>query len=71
MAADDDAEILAILSEEDMALLRGREALEGERLREAIARRAYELYQRRGGAHGRDLDDWLQAERELTRSSRA
>ena len=27
--------------------------------------RAYEIYQRRGGAAGNDLDDWLQAEREL------
>jgi hypothetical protein len=32
---------------------------------EAIARRAYELYQARGGTHGADMDDWLQAEREL------
>jgi hypothetical protein len=31
----------------------------------AIARRAYELYERRGGEHGRDLDDWLHAEDEL------
>ena len=30
-----------------------------------IADRAYELYQRRGGEHGQDMDDWLQAEREL------
>ena len=30
-----------------------------------IARRAYELYEKRGGEHGHDLDDWLQAEREL------
>jgi hypothetical protein len=30
-----------------------------------IARRAYELYERRGGEHGRDLDDWLHAEDEL------
>ncbi len=30
-----------------------------------VARRAYELYQTRGGEHGHDLDDWLQAEREL------
>jgi hypothetical protein len=30
-----------------------------------IARRAYELYEERGGEHGHDLDDWLQAEREL------
>jgi hypothetical protein len=33
--------------------------------RDAIARRAYEIYLSRGGAHGRNIDDWLQAEREL------
>jgi hypothetical protein len=31
-----------------------------------IAARAHELFQARGGDHGRDLDDWLQAERELS-----
>ena len=30
-----------------------------------IARRAYDLYQARGGEHGHDVADWLQAEREL------
>jgi hypothetical protein len=30
-----------------------------------VARRAYQLYERRGGEHGHDVDDWLQAEREL------
>ena len=30
-----------------------------------VARRAYEIYERRGGSHGRDFDDWLEAEREL------
>jgi hypothetical protein len=30
-----------------------------------IAQRAYEFYQARGGGDGNDLDDWLQAEREL------
>ena len=30
-----------------------------------VARRAYELYEARGGAPGADLEDWLQAEREL------
>lgn len=33
--------------------------------RDAIAARAYELYLPRGGADGRDFDDWLQAEQEL------
>ncbi len=32
---------------------------------DAIAVRAYELYLERGGEHGRDLEDWLRAEREL------
>jgi Protein of unknown function (DUF2934) len=32
---------------------------------EAIAKRAYELFLARGGQNGHDLDDWLQAEREL------
>jgi DUF2934 family protein len=30
-----------------------------------IAERAYELYQRRGGHHGQDLDDWFLAEQEV------
>ena len=30
-----------------------------------IAVRAYELYQERGGRDGRDLDDWLEAERAI------
>jgi hypothetical protein len=33
--------------------------------REEIARRAYELFLARGSEHGRDLEDWLRAEREL------
>ena len=33
--------------------------------REEIAKRAYEIHLRRGGTHGHDLDDWLQAEIEL------
>ena len=33
--------------------------------RDEIAGRAYELYLARGAEPGHDLDDWLQAEREL------
>ena len=58
---DVELEIFAILSDEDMALLQKHEVAPHE----AVARRAYEIWQRRGGAPGRDLDDWLQAEREL------
>ncbi len=36
-----------------------------EELRERIARRAYEIHHRRGGQHGSDWEDWLQAEREI------
>ena len=32
---------------------------------EEIRQRAFEIYTERGGLHGCDLDDWLQAEREL------
>jgi hypothetical protein len=30
-----------------------------------IARRAYDLFLSRRGEHGHDVEDWLQAEREL------
>jgi hypothetical protein len=32
---------------------------------DAIALRAYELFEERGREPGRDVDDWLRAEREL------
>jgi hypothetical protein len=35
-------------------------------LLEQIRVRAYELFEQRGGEQGRDLDDWLQAEAEVT-----
>jgi len=34
-----------------------------------ISRRAYDLYLARGCEPGRDVDDWLQAERELRSAS--
>jgi Protein of unknown function (DUF2934) len=34
---------------------------------EEIRRRAYEIYLERGAQPGRELDDWLQAERQLER----
>lgn len=37
-------------------------------LQEQIRLRAYELYEQRGGEDGRELDDWLQAEAEVTQS---
>ena len=35
---------------------------------EAVALRAYDLFITRGATHGHDLDDWLEAERELRNS---
>ena len=34
-------------------------------LAEEITRRAYRLYLERGGEHGRDVEDWVRAEKEL------
>jgi len=33
-----------------------------------VARRAYERYEARGREDGRDMEDWLEAERELLQS---
>jgi hypothetical protein len=37
-----------------------------EKVREMIAKKAYELYEQRGREHGHDLDDWLEAEKFVT-----
>lgn len=42
------------------------EALTLQPTQEEIAVRAYHIYLERGGAEGEPLDDWLQAERELS-----
>jgi hypothetical protein len=34
--------------------------------REEIAYLAYELYLQRGGEHGRDIEDWVKAEKALS-----
>jgi len=34
-------------------------------LHERIAQKAYEFYQKRGKSSGHDLEDWLEAEREV------
>ena len=39
----------------------------GDKIREDTARRAYEIFERRGGVHAHDLADWFQAESELVR----
>jgi Protein of unknown function (DUF2934) len=37
-----------------------------EVLRDGIARRAYEIYVQRGEENGRDVEDWLRAEKEIS-----
>jgi hypothetical protein len=36
-----------------------------------VARLAYELFLKRGGAHGHDQEDWFQAERQLRDQAKA
>ena len=38
--------------------------------REDIEQRAYEIYLERGGTEGYEMEDWLQAERELQQRHR-
>ncbi len=40
-------------------------------IQERVARRAYELFERRGYEPGRDMDDWLEAERQIRDEDRA
>ncbi len=40
-------------------------------LQQRIRSRAYELYQRHGCKDGHELDDWLEAESELSTKSKA
>jgi spore germination cell wall hydrolase CwlJ-like protein len=41
------------------------DTIEGGPTAEEIAAEAYAIYEARGGEHGRDQDDWLEAERRL------
>ncbi|MBI2220221.1 MAG: DUF2934 domain-containing protein [Acidobacteria bacterium] len=53
-------EAAGTIEPQDPAGNRGADNREDE-----IARRAYERYEARGGAHGHDQDDWYEAEREV------
>jgi hypothetical protein len=46
---------------------RGNGAPDNSSDADAVAKKAYEIYENRGGTHGADLDDWLEAERQLKR----
>ncbi|MGB4070063.1 MAG: DUF2934 domain-containing protein [Nitrospira sp.] len=39
-------------------------------IQKSIALRAYELYLQRGEMNGHEVEDWLQAEREITQEER-
>ena len=45
-----------------------REAVLHTSREQEIRNRAYEIYLQRGGQPGSELEDWLQAERELARN---
>ena len=46
----------------------GQPQLAGGPSVEEIRQRAYEIHLERGGVHGWDQDDWLQAERDLAKT---
>ena len=39
-----------------------------ESLHQMVAKKAFEIYEKRGKEPGRDLDDWLEAERIIKRT---
>ena len=43
----------------------GAESMTSQPSEEEIRHRAYQRYLQRGGGHGMDFEDWLEAEREL------
>ena len=46
------------------------QVIKDETTPEEIRQRAFEIHIERGGIYGCDLDDWLQAERELRQKNR-
>jgi hypothetical protein len=44
---------------------KGRGGAKAEPTHEEVSRRAYEIYEARGGQHGRSEEDWAEAERQL------
>src|SRR5580693_107502 len=51
--------------EAERARSRAAAGPDGKSAHDEIRRRAYEIYLERGGQPGGEIDDWLQAEREL------
>ncbi len=42
---------------------RGKKKVDEQLVREMIERKAYEIYEQRGREPGKELDDWLEAEK--------
>ncbi|NJN70409.1 MAG: DUF2934 domain-containing protein [Nitrospira sp.] len=60
-------------TDEPLAQSAGKESAQAvldDDVQQRIAMRAYERYQERGYSDGHDLDDWLEAERDLLPSIR-
>ncbi len=53
------------MENQDSTLTRETELSDTDLQHQRIALRAYELYEARGYIHGFDVEDWLQAEREI------
>ncbi|MGB3941522.1 MAG: DUF2934 domain-containing protein [Candidatus Manganitrophaceae bacterium] len=45
--------------------------VDNQAIYEIIAKKAYELYEKRGGQHGHDLEDWVEAERLVLSNEKA
>ncbi|HLY09410.1 MAG TPA: DUF2934 domain-containing protein [Planctomycetota bacterium] len=67
MPVKQDKDVYVLLGDEDLKSLKVAEQRRAAASpsHEAIAKRAYELFQARGGGHGSDVKDWLAAEGEL------
>ena len=52
-------------SKMEMRDRRKPELLDDRKLHEMIARRAYDLFEKRGREEGHECEDWLEAERQL------
>ena len=58
----------------DSFMLRGSKKTPQDRLQQMndlIAKKAYDIYEKRGGQHGSDMQDWLEAERAVRRNMRS
>ncbi len=47
-----------------------RKKLSSDQIQELIAKKAYEIYEKRGGRHGDDWSDWYEAEKAVMRGQK-